>query len=152
MKKIFKNTRSFYFTLIIMLVVVTSLISISFSYYVDDSSNTKQYAKVEGINNIISSDQLNDNYLTLAGNTEETITVNVISNNDFTSSFKLSYETTSDVSVTAIDSIDDTIDAHDVLSYKIKVKNNSNNTAIIKFDIVSGYVDTTFNITGTEIK
>lgn len=152
MKKVFKNSRSLYFTLIIMLLVVTSLVSISFSYYVDDSNNSKQYAKIESVNNTISSDQLNDSYLTLAGNTEETITLNVISNNNFTSSFKLSYESNSDVSVSSLDKIDDVIDAHDVLSYKIKVTNNSNNTSIIKFNIVNGYVGTDFNVSGIEIK
>ena len=152
-KDFMKRPRNVYFSIVVMLVVVTGLVSISFSYYIDDSMNGNQYVQLSEIDNKIQSDDLTSNVITVPAKTNKIITINVISNNDFASAFRLYYTTDGNNTLVASrEPINDSIDARDVLTYNIDFVNNGNQDTTITLGIVNGYIGSTINTPGTIIQ
>lgn len=154
MKKILdflKRPRNVYFSIIVMLTVVTGLVSISFSYYVDESSNGG-VIRLSSIDNRLQSDDLEDSYLTLAAHETKTIKVYVMSNNNFESKFKLYYKTDDNIQVSSEVILDETIDSKEVYSYDLDVSNFGDNESKVYIGISSAYLDEEITFDGEEVK
>lgn len=147
--KFFKRPRNLYFSIIVMLTVVAGLASISFSYYVGESTNETKLA-LSIVDNEIQSDALTDNKLTILPNETLTFNMFLISNNNFESIYKLFYKASDKVEV-QVDRIYPSLEAHSVNIVKITVKNYSNNEEIVEIGIKSGYLNTNIDIEGKEI-
>lgn len=147
--KFFNRPRNLYFSIIVMLTVVAGLVSVSFSYYIDESTNNTKLA-LSIVDNEIQSDALTDNKVTISSN--ETITFNmfIISNNSFESIYKLFYKANDKVEVT-VDRIYPSLEAHSVNIVKITIKNFSNSEETVEIGIKSGYLNTNIEIEGKEI-
>ena len=59
-----KKPRNLYLSIALMLVVVVGLSSITFSYYIEDSTNASQVMKVSKNNTFIQTDDLDSDELT----------------------------------------------------------------------------------------
>lgn len=147
--KFFKRPRNLYFSIIVMLTVVAGLASISFSYYVGESTNETKLA-LSIVDNEIQSDALTDYKLTILPNETLTFNMFLISNNNFESIYKLFYKASDKVEV-KVDRIYPSLEAHSVNIVKITVKNYSNNEETVEIGIKSGYLNTNIEIEGKEI-
>lgn len=147
--KFFKRPRNLYFSIIVMLTVVAGLASVSFSYYVGESTNETKLA-LSIVDNEIQSDALTDNKLTILPNETLIFNMFLISNNNFESIYKLFYKASDKVEV-KVDRIYPSLEAHSVNIVKITVKNYSNNEEIVEIGIKSGYLNTNIDIEGKEI-
>ena len=136
----FKKPKNVYFSIIFMLTLVVGLMTVSFSYYVDDSTNNTTLVSIAKVNNFIQSDALNDNKLVLAPGNEANFTLYVMSNNDFDSSYKLFYKCKNTlVSVNTNKPVKNEIEAFGFEKYEIKVINNATTIQEIEFGIVNGF-------------
>lgn len=154
MKKILdflKNPRNVYFSIVVMLTVVTGLVSISFSYYVDESTN-RGIIKYSTIDNRIQSDDLQDGYITLSGHETKMIKVYVMSNNNYQSKFKLYYKTDGNAQVSSEIVLDETINSKEVYSYELYVSNFEDKENKVYIGISSAYMDEDIKIDGKEIE
>ena len=136
----FKKPKNVYFSIIFMLTLVVGLMTVSFSYYIDDSTNNTTLVSLAKVNNIIQSDALKDNKLVLLPGNTATFTLYVMSNNDFDSSYKLFYKCKNTlVNVSTTSEIRHEIPIKAVHKYDIKVVNNATTIQEIEFGIVNGY-------------
>lgn len=151
LREFFSKPRNLYYCGVALLTIVTGLVSISFSYYIGESGNSK-YLSLSVVDNQIQSDSLINNTLTVGANESITFHLYVISNNNFESIYKLFYKANKvDLNVT-VDKVYSSIDAHDVQILNIKVDNYTSASQKIEFGIVSGYKGTELKVEGTEIK
>lgn len=134
----FKRKRNIYFSIIFMLTIVMGLFSISFSYYVDESSRTGLY-KINQIDNRLQSDALTNGTITVSAQETVEFNVYVISNNNFESKYELYYQTKNedDIKVYTVDEIKETIPSHSVYEYKIVVENYDDNSVNVTFGVAS---------------
>ena len=146
-----KKPRNLYLSIVAMLIVVVGLTSISFSYYIEDTSDATQLMKINKIDTFIQTDDIDSDEITLPANTSKTININVINNNDFPNNFKL-YYVGEGVTVVSDKEIVETIDSKDVFNYNLTLNNPSNEIKVVKLGIVNGYIGTQIEIPGTEIK
>lgn len=154
MKKILdflKRPRNVYFSIIVMLTVVTGLVSISFSYYVDESTNSG-IIRVSEIDNRLQSDDLIDGYLNLAAHETKTIKVYVMSNNNFESKFKLYYKTDGNIQVSSETILDETIDSREVYSYELYASNFGDEENKVYIGISNAYLNEEVPIDGEKVQ
>ncbi len=135
-KEFIKKPRNVYFSIILMLTLVTGLVSISFSYYIDESS-TEGTLKFDVIDNRIQSPDLVDKNVSLAPHETKEIDVYVMSNNNFDTDFFLIYKTENDVKVYSDKEISKTITAKEVQNYHLIISNYSDVAASLELDLVS---------------
>lgn len=151
-KSFFNKPRNVYFSLILMLTVVTGLVSITFSYYVDESPNKTKLVSLSVVDNKIQSDSLKDGKITIPANSTIDLTLYVMSNNNFDSKYNLFYNTSSDkTKVYSIDEIDEEIGAHDVQEVNLTVENYDKRNVEVSIDIASGYIGKDIEISGNKI-
>lgn len=151
LRDFFNKPRNLYYCGIALLTIVTGLISISFSYYIDETGNGS-FLSLSVVDNQIQSDNLINNTLTVGGNESMTFNLYVISNNNFESIYKLFYKANKvDLKVT-VDKAYSSINAHDVQMLTIKVDNYTSVSQKIEFGIANGYKDTELKFDGIEIK
>lgn len=136
-KSVVTKPRNIYFSIVLMLTLVTGLASISFSYYIDES-NTDGLLKLKEIDNRIQSDDLVDGKVSLAPHETKTININVMSNNNTETKFALYYKTEDDVKVFSEVEINSTIDKKELQEYVLLVSNFSGDPASVYIDIESG--------------
>lgn len=146
-----KRPRNVYFSIIVMLTVVTGLVSISFSYYVDESVNNG-IIRFSTVDNRLQSDDLVDGYITLASHETKTIKVYIMSNNNFESKFKLYYKTDGNAQVSSEVVLDETIDSKEAYSYELYVSNFEDKENKVFIGISSAYLDDELQIDGTEVQ
>ena len=85
-KSFIKKPRNVYFSIVAMLTIVAGLASISFSYYIDESS-TEGILKYNAIDNRLQSPDLVDGNVALAPHETKEIELYVMSNNSFMSQY-----------------------------------------------------------------
>lgn len=154
MKKVLvflKRPRNVYFSIIVMLTVVTGLVSISFSYYVDESTNSG-IIRFSTIDNRLQSDDLVDGYLTLDAHETKTINVYIMSNNNFESKYKLYYKTDGNIQVSSEVILDETINSKDVHSYELYLSNFEDKENKVYIGISNAYLGEEVVIDGEEIQ
>lgn len=151
LRNFFNKPRNLYYCGVALLTIVTGLVSISFSYYIDESGNSK-YLSLSVVDNQIQSDYLTNNTITVEGNESITFNLYVMSNNNFESIYKLFYKANDgDIKVT-VDRVYSSIDAHAVHLLSVTIDNYTNVEQKIELGIVSGYKDTELKVEGKEIK
>ena len=139
-RNFFRKPKNVYFSIIFMLTLVVGLMTVSFSYYVDDSTNNTTLVSLAKVNNVIQSDALKDNKLELIPGQEATFTLYVMSNNEFDSAYKLFYKCKNTlVSVTTTSAVRSSIEPYAAHAYNIIVKNNATTIQEIEFGITNGY-------------
>ncbi|MCH5167075.1 MAG: hypothetical protein J1F35_04195 [Erysipelotrichales bacterium] len=146
-----KKPRNIYFSIILMLTLVTGLFSISFSYYIDESS-TNGLLTVKGVDNRLQSDDLTDGIVALAPHETKTITVNIMSNNSYDSKYALYYKSDNDVKVLSTLEMDEIIKSKEVQQYELIVSNFEENPASVFIGIVNGQVDAEVSVPGSLIE
>lgn len=146
-----KRPRNVYFSIVVMLTVVTGLVSISFSYYVDESTNSG-LIKYAMIDNRIQSDELLDGYITVGAHETKTIQVYVMSNNNFESKFKIYYKSDGNTQVSSEVAIDETIKSNEVYSYTLYVSNFEDKENQVYIGISSAYMDADVTYDGKEVE
>ena len=147
----FKKPRNLYLSIVAMLIVVFGLSSITFSYYIEDSSDSSQVMKVKTINTVIQTDDLESDELTLLPGETKVIKIKVISSNDYPNDFKV-YYVGDGVTVTSDKQIQTTIDTNETLEYELTLTNNKEEVNIVKLGIANGYIGAEIEINGNEIK
>ncbi len=154
MKKVLdflKRPRNVYFSIVVMLTLVTGLVSISFSYYVDESTNSG-VIKYSTVDNRLQSDDLQDGYITLGKKESKTIKVYVMSNNNYESKFKLYYKADGNAQVSSEVKLDETIGSKEVYSYELYVSNLEDQENKIYIGINSSYMDEEVQVDGKKIE
>ena len=146
-----KKPRNLYLSIAFMLVVVVGLTSISFSYYIEDTSDANQLMKINKIDTFIQSDDIESDEITLPAQTSKTININVINNNSFPNIYKL-YYVGNDVTVISDKDVQDTIDSMEVHTYSLKLNNPTDEIRVVKLGIKNGYVGSQIEVDGIEIK
>lgn len=151
LREFFNKPRNLYYCGIALLTIVTGLVSISFSYYIDETGNSK-YLSLSVVDNQIQSDNLLNNTLTVGRNETMSFNLYVISNNNFESIYKLFYKA-NDVDLrVSVDKVYSSIGAHDVQKLTVTVENYTSIDQKIEFGIANGYKDTELKVDGKEIK
>lgn len=146
-----KKPRNIYFSIILMLTLVTGLASISFSYYIDESS-TDGVLKYGEVDNRIQSEDIVDGMIVLAPHETKDIGLCVMSNNNFESNFKLYYKTDDNAKVLSNDHIKSTITAKEVQYYSLAISNFSDTPASLVLDIASSDLNSDVTFLGTEVE
>lgn len=150
-KSFVKKPRNVYFSIIAMMTVVSCLASISFSYYIDESS-TEGMLKFDTIDNRIQSPDLVDGNIALAPHETKEINLYVMSNNDMESKYKLIYNTDKNVKIYTNTSIDETIDAKEVKNYTLTVSNFEDEPVTFELKILSSSMSADIPFNGNEIE
>lgn len=151
-KTFFTKPKNIYLSVLLMFTVVMGLASVSFSYYVDESTNDTKLVELKVIDNRISSDSLVDGKVTLGANEAKDIELYVISNNDFDTVYKLYYLVDNQyVDVVLNSDINDVIGAKDVHKVLLSVENYSDEEVKVTIGIDSSYVGSEIKLSGTEI-
>jgi hypothetical protein len=129
------------------------LFSISFSYYVDESSRSG-YVKVNDIDNEIQSSALTNGEITVGANETVDFNLFVISNNNFDSKFELYYQTAAldNVNIYTVDDIDEIIPSHSVYKYKIVIENYNNESINVSLGVASATLNDDINLPGNRIE
>lgn len=135
-KEFIKKPRNIYFGIILMLTLVTGLVSVSFSYFIDESS-TEGVLKFAEIDNRIQSPDLVDKNVSLAPHETKEIDIYVMSNNNFDTDFSLIYKTNDDVKVYSDRKLSTTLTAKEVQNYHLVISNYGDSAANLELDIVS---------------
>lgn len=147
----FKRPRNLYLSIVVMIIVVFGLSSVTFSYYIEDSSDGSQIMKVKTIDTVILTDDLESDTILLFPNEVKEISIEVISNNDYPNDFKLYYEG-ENIEITSDKEVKTTINAQETLSYKLTITNLSDEDNSTKLGIKNGYIGSNIEVQGIEIK
>lgn len=140
-KSFVKKPRNVYFSIIAMLTVVSGLVSISFSYFIDESS-TEGVMEFKEIDNRIQSPDLVDGNIALAPHETKEIELYIMSNNNMTTKYKLVYDTDKNVKIYTDQEMDETIEAKEVKNYKLTVSNFEDTPVQFELKILSSYINT----------
>ena len=146
-----KKPKNLYLSIAIMLVVVMGLTSISFSYYIEDSTNGTQVMKINKIDTFIQSDELTSDEVIVPANSSKTITINVVNNNLYSNEYALTH-TNESVTVTSNKIVLSNINSKDVHTYELTFNNNTSVEQTTKLGIINAYDGQKLEITGIQIK
>lgn len=146
-----KKPKNLYLSIAAMLVLVMGLTSISFSYYIEDSTNGTQVMKLNKIDTFIQSDDLISDEITLPANGSKIIKINVVNNNTFTNTYALNH-TNENVTVTVDKEVLNSINSKDVHTYTLTLTNNTLEDQTTKLGIINAYEGQQIEITGIQIK
>ena len=120
----FTRPKNLYLSVLLMFTVVMGLASISFSYYVDESTNNTKLVELNVIDNRITSDELIDGKIVLGPQETKEIEVYVMSNNDFDTEYELYYLVDSEyVEVVTSDNTKGTLGSKDVHMINLVIEN-----------------------------
>lgn len=142
--------RNIYMSLVVMLTLVTALASISFSFYVLESSDKE--LRVSEVDNRISCDMCQDNEITVLAQQTIEVPIYVVSNNDFVSDYELYYITSSDhVDVVSYDGYDKTIRPKGIYLINLTIENYDTDDVLVKLGIESGYEGKEITVPGKKV-
>ena len=150
-KSFIAKPRNIYFSLMLLVTLVAGLFSISFSYYIDESS-TEGLLKVKNIDNRIQSDDLVDGVVSLAPHETKTINLYVMSNNNRETKYKIYYKTDKNAKVLSDVELDETINANEVHQYTLMVSNLEDDPADVFIDIANAELDGEISFDGEPVE
>jgi len=122
-----------------MFALVVGLLKVSFSYYVEDSTNGAQ-VKLNGIDNRLTSKDINDGVLHLKPYESKAVTMSVTSYNEFESAYKIFYACDSNITVEKFTDYDGIIGAGETDKITILVSNPNSYEINANVFVESGYV------------
>ena len=131
--------RNMIFSLLVMFALVVGLLKVSFSYYIEDSTNGAQL-KLDTIDNRLSSNDLKDGILYLNPYESKAITMSVTSYNEFESAYKLFYECENDITIEKFTDYDGILGAGETDKITVLVANPNNYKVEAKIFVESGYI------------
>lgn len=148
----FIRPKNLYLSVLLMFTVVMGLASISFSYYVDESTNNTKLVELNVIDNRITSDELIDGKIVLGPQETKEIEVYVMSNNDFDTEYELYYLVDSEyVEVVTSDNIKGTLGSKDVHMINLVIENYEEKEVEVLIGVDSTYVGSKINLSGKKI-
>ena len=132
--------RNMIFTILVMFSLVVGLLKVSFSYYVEDSTNGVQL-KLNNIDNRLSSNDLSkDGVLTLRAFESKAITMSVTSYNEYESAYTLFYDCKDNITVERFTDYDGVLGAGETDRVTILVANPNDYSVDAKIFVVNGYI------------
>lgn len=151
-KSFFTKPKNLYLSVLLMFTVVMGLASISFSYYVDESTNNTKLVELSVIDNRISSDDLVDGKVTVGPQETKVIQVYVMSNNDFDTEYELYYLADSDyLDVVSNYETARRIGSKDVHMIELIIENYEEKSIEVTIGIDSSYVGSEIALSGKKI-
>ena len=148
----FTRPKNLYLSVLLMFTVVMGLASISFSYYVDESTNNTKLVELNVIDNRITSDELIDGKIVLGPQETKEIEVYVMSNNDFNTEYELYYLVDSEyVEVVTSDNAKGTLGSKDVHMINLVIENYEEKEVEVLIGVDSTYVGSKINLSGKKI-
>ena len=148
----FTRPKNLYLSVLLMFTVVMGLASISFSYYVDESTNNTKLVELNVIDNRITSDELIDGKIVLGPQETKEIEVYVMSNNDFDTEYELYYLVDSEyVEVVTSDNAKGTLGSKDVHRINLVIENYEEKEVEVLIGVDSTYVGSKINLSGKKI-
>ena len=151
-KSFFTKPKNLYLSVLLMFTVVMGLASISFSYYVDESTNNTKLVELSVIDNRISSDDLVDGKVTVGPQETKVIQVYVMSNNDFDTEYELYYLADSDyLDVVSNYETARRIGSKDVHMIELIIENYEEKSIEVTIGIDSSYVGSEMALSGKKI-
>lgn len=148
----FTRPKNLYLSVLLMCTVVMGLASISFSYYVDESTNNTKLVELNVIDNRITSDELVNGKIVLGPQETKEIEVYVMSNNDFDTEYELYYSVDSEyVDVVSSDNTNGTLGSKDVHMIKLVIENYEEKEVEVLIGLDSTYVGSKINLSGKKI-
>ena len=127
------------FSLLVMFALVVGLLKVSFSYYIEDSTNGTQL-KLNAIDNRLSSNDLKNGVLYLSPYESKAITMSVTSYNEFESVYKLFYECENDITIEKFTDYDGILGAGETDKITVLVANPNNYKVEAKIFVENGYI------------
>ena len=127
------------FSLLVMFALVVGLLKVSFSYYIEDSTNGTQL-KLNAIDNRLSSNDLRNGVLYLSPYESKAITMSVTSYNEFESAYKLFYECENDITIEKFTDYDGILGAGETDKITVLVANPNNYKVEAKIFVENGYI------------
>jgi len=127
------------FSLLVMFALVVGLLKVSFSYYIEDSTNGTQL-KLNAIDNRLSSNDLKNGVLYLSPYESKAITMSVTSYNEFESAYKLFYECENDITIEKFTDYDGILGAGETDKITVLVANPNNYKVEAKIFVENGYI------------
>ncbi len=131
--------RNMIFSLLVMFALVVGLLKVSFSYYIEDSTNGAQL-KLDTIDNRLSSNDLKDGILYLNPYESKAITMSVTSYNEYESTYKLFYDCKDEVTIEKFTDYDGVLGAGETDKITILVANPNSYSVEAKIFVQNGYV------------
>ena len=127
------------FSLLVMFALVVGLLKVSFSYYIENSTNGTQL-KLNAIDNRLSSNDLKNGVLYLSPYESKAITMSVTSYNEFESAYKLFYECENDITIEKFTDYDGILGAGETDKITVLVANPNNYKVEAKIFVENGYI------------
>lgn len=131
--------RNMIFSLLVMFALVIGLLKVSFSYYIEDSTNGAEL-KLDTINNVLSSDDLKNGVLYLNPYESKAITMSVTSYNEYESTYKLFYDCKHEVTIEKFTDYDGILGAGETDKITVLVANPNEYSIEAKIFVQNGYV------------
>ena len=131
--------RNMVFSILVMFALVVGLLKVSFSYYVEDSTNGAQL-KLNTIDNRLSSRDINDGILALKPFESKVVTMSVTSYNEYESAYKIFYDCSSDITLEKISDYDGLLGAGETDKVSILVANPNEYSVDVNIFVINGYV------------
>ncbi len=145
-----KQPKHLYFSIVVMLTIVLGLVSISFSYYVDESSNQTKMVTLTSVENELRSNDLNEGKVTVLPNETKEIVLYIVSNNAFASQCKLFYMSSSDIEVyTSVPY--QKVDAFEAKKVPIIIQNHGKTEEVVSIGIENGFLNQEIQVKDHEI-
>ena len=131
--------RNMIFSILVMFALVVGLLKVSFSYYVEDSTNGAQL-KLNTIDNRLTSNDLKDGVLYLKAYETKAITMSVTSYNEYESAYKLFYDCKDNITVEKFTDYDGVLGAGETDKITVLVDNPNDYSIEAKVFVQNGYI------------
>lgn len=127
------------FSLLVMFALVVGLLKVSFSYYIEDSTNGAQI-KLDTIDNRLSSNDLKKGVLHLSPYESKAITLSVTSYNEYESAYQLFYDCDSPITIERFTDYDGILGAGETDKITVLVANPNDYSIDAKIFVQNGYI------------
>lgn len=131
--------RNMIFSLLVMFALVVGLLKVSFSYYIEDSTNGAEL-KLDTINNVLTSNDLKNGILYLNPYESKAITMSVTSYNEYESAYKLFYDCKHEITVEKFTDYDGILGAGETDKITVLVANPNEYSIEAKVFVQNGYI------------
>ena len=132
--------RNMIFSLLVMFALVVGLLKVSFSYYVEDSTNGVQL-KLNQIDNRLSSNDIDKNgVLYLKPFETKAVSMSVTSYNEYESAYKIFYDCADNITVERFTDYDGVLGAGETDKVTVLVANPNDHAVEAKIFVQSGYI------------
>lgn len=155
MKKIIqftKSARNIYFSFIALLTIVTALMSITFSFYIDESANITKIVSLSDTNVTLESNELTEGKITLSPYETRILVITIKNQEPSLVDYILHYkQDNQSVTVQAIEGLTKSLNANETKTIQLILTNLQDTEANVQIDVASNYVNNPINYDGIAI-